>query len=216
MDAAAVIFDLDGTLIDSEEVWDLVRRELATDAQIAWDESWTRAMMGMSTQEWSAHLADVVGIPMPAPEVAQATIEKMVEHHRRGVAVLPGAVAAVHRMAQLSPVAINSSSPRVLIEAAVSALGLQGVFAATVSTEEVGLGKPDPAGYLRAAELLKVDPGRCVVVEDSANGIRSAQAAGMAVVSIPPRFQAPGQELLTDVCVISSLNELTAGLIAGL
>ncbi|QXT63849.1 HAD family hydrolase [Tessaracoccus palaemonis] len=211
---AAIIFDLDGTLIDTEESWDIVRRGLARDAGLAWPDGATQAMMGMSTQEWSAYLVDAVGLPGTPDEAARLTIEAMAAHHRAGVDVLPGAVEAVRRMADRYPVAIASSSPRVLIDAAVEALGIGDLLQATVSTEEVERGKPAPDGYLRACELLGVAPGEAVAVEDAPNGIRSALAAGMAVVAVPPHFHPPGAELLAEATVVESLDQLTLDVVA--
>ncbi len=211
---AAIIFDLDGTLIDTEESWDIVRRGLARDAGLAWPDGATQAMMGMSTQEWSAYLVDAVGLPVTPDEAARLTIEAMAAHHRAGVDVLPGAVEAVRRMADRYPVAIASSSPRVLIDAAVEALGIGDLLQATVSTEEVERGKPAPDGYLRACELLGVPPGEAVAVEDAPNGIRSALAAGMAVVAVPPHFHPPSAELLAEATVVESLDQLTLDVVA--
>ncbi len=211
---AAIIFDLDGTLIDTEESWDIVRRGLARDAGLTWPDGATQAMMGMSTQEWSAYLVDAVGLPVTPDEAARLTIEAMAAHHRAGVDVLPGAVEAVRRMADRYPVAIASSSPRVLIDAAVEALGIGDLLQATVSTEEVERGKPAPDGYLRACELLGVPPGEAVAVEDAPNGIRSALAAGMAVVAVPPHFHPPSAELLAEATVVESLDQLTLDVVA--
>ncbi len=211
---AAIIFDLDGTLIDTEESWDIVRRGLARDAGLAWPDGATQAMMGMSTQEWSAYLVDAVGLPVTPDEAARLTIEAMAAHHRAGVDVLPGAVEAVRRMADRYPVAIASSSPRVLIDAAVEALGIGDLLQATVSTEEVERGKPAPDGYLRACELLGVPPGEAVAVDDAPNGIRSALAAGMAVVAVPPHFHPPSAELLAEATVVESLDQLTLDVVA--
>jgi len=211
---AAIIFDLDGTLIDTEESWDIVRRGLARDAGLTWPDGATQAMMGMSTQEWSAYLVDAVGLPVTPDEAARLTIEAMAAHHRAGVDVLPGAVEAVRRMADRYPVAIASSSPRVLIDAAVEALGIGDLLQATVSTEEVERGKPAPDGYLRACELLGVAPGEAVAVEDAPNGIRSALAAGMAVVAVPPHFHPPSAELLAEATVVESLDQLTLDVVA--
>jgi len=172
--------------------------------------------MGMSTGEWSAYLVDVVGLPMTAPEAARATVEAMAAHYRGGIDLLPGAVAAVRRMAERYPVAIASSSPRLLIDTAVEVMGLADVLSATVSTEEVERGKPSPDGYLRACELLGADPRQCVAVEDAPNGLLSALAAGMAVVAVPPHFHPPAADLLARTTVIETLDELTHELVAGL
>lgn len=216
MQPAAIIFDLDGTLIDTEAEWDEVRRAMAADAGLDWPDGSTQAMMGMSTQEWARHLVDVVGLQMSPEDAARFTIEAMALRHETDLKVLPGAVEAVRLLAQEYPMAVASSSPRLLIESAVHALGLEDVFSVRVSTEEVAAGKPAPDGFLRAAELLGVDPARCVAFEDSTNGIKSALNAGMKVVVVPPHFHRPADELLAQTRVLDSLEDVTLELIAGL
>lgn len=216
VDAQAIIFDMDGTLMETEEQWDVVRRQLAAENGIPWPEEATRAMMGMSTPEWGEYLAASVGLPMTATEAAEKTIDAMAAHHQAGVELLPGAVESVRRMAAQYRLAIASSSPRRLIDAGVEAMGIGDVLSATVSTEEVAAGKPAPDGFLRAAELLGVAPGKCVAVEDSTNGVLSALAAGMTVVCVPPAFHPPAEEVLARTTVLASLDELTIDLIASL
>ena len=216
MDAQAIIFDMDGTLMETEEQWDVVRRQLAAEAGVPWPDEATKAMMGMSTQEWSAYLVTDVGLPMTPEEAAEKTIDGMAAHHRAGVELLPGAIESVKRMAKRYPIAIASSSPRRLIDAGVEAMCIGNLLGATVSTEEVGAGKPAPDGFLRAAELLGVDPTACVAVEDSTNGVLSALAAGMAVVCIPPTFHAPSDDVLARTTVLTSLDELSLDVIAAM
>lgn len=214
---SAVVFDLDGTLTDTEHIWDVVRRGLAEAEGLPWPAEATRAMMGMSTQEWSTYLNEVVGLPGTPKDAARRTIQGMVAQYEQGLDVLPGAVAAVRRIAARWPVGLASSSPRVLIDAAVAAMELAGVFAVTLSSEEIGVGKPAPDVYLEVSRRLDVDPKRTVAVEDAHNGILSAHAAGMYVVAIPPHFNPPPSQTLAlaDV-VLDSLDELSVELVAGL
>ena len=211
----AVVFDLDGTLTDTEHIWDVVRRGLAESEGLPWPEEATRAMMGMSTQQWSTYLADVVGLAGSAQDAARRTIDDMVVAYGRGLDVLPGAVDAVRRMHARWPIGLASSSPRVLIDAAVAAMGLAELFATTVSTEELnGVGKPAPDVYLEACRRIGVAPQSTVAVEDAHNGILSAHAAGLKVVAIPPDFNPPPASTLAlaDV-VLDSLDDLTPDLI---
>jgi len=211
----AVVFDLDGTLTDTEHIWDVVRRGMAESEGLPWPEEATRAMMGMSTQQWSAYLADVVGLAGSAQDAARRTIDDMVVAYGRGLDVLPGAVDAVRRMHARWPIGLASSSPRVLIDAAVAAMGLAELFATTVSTEELnGVGKPAPDVYLEACRRIGVAPQSTVAVEDAHNGILSAHAAGLKVVAIPPDFNPPPASTLAlaDV-VLDSLDDLTPDLI---
>lgn len=214
----AVVFDMDGTLTDTEHIWDVVRRGLAEAEGLPWPEEASRAMMGMSTQEWSAYLADVVGLAGTAEAAAKKTIDGMVAAYARGLDVLPGAVAAVQRMHALWPLGLASSSPRVLIDAAVEAMGIGDLFVTTLSTEELnGAGKPAPDVYLEVCRRIGVAPASAVAVEDAHNGILSAHAAGLKVVAIPPHFNPPPAATLAlaDV-ILDSLDDLTTDLVAGL
>lgn len=213
----AVIFDMDGTLTDSEEWWDQVRRGLAADENLTWPQSSTHAMMGMSTREWSTHMAEVVGVSGTPAEIAERTIAAMNQRYRTGVPLLPGADEAVRAAAERWPIGICSSSPKALISSVCATTGWDQLLGAVVSTEEVPHGKPAPDGYLRVAELLGVNPDECLVIEDSANGVQSALAAGMTVVEVLPHFNPPAQDLL-DRCalVLESLTELSVGTMASL
>ena len=214
MNDFTIVFDLDGTLIDTEFVWDEIRRTVARDDGVAWPPEATQAMMGMSTPEWSRYLVETVGFKGRAEDTAHRVIDAMANHYRQGIDVLPGAVAAVRRMAGIAPLALVSSSPRRLIDAALTRLELAEAIAVTVSTEEVAAGKPAPDGYLAACEKLGVNPERAIAIEDATNGIRSALAAGMQVIAVPPHFHPPPQPVL-DQCaaVLGTLDELTETLI---
>lgn len=215
---AAVVFDMDGILIETEPIWDKVRRRLAAEDGLTWPDSSTPIMMGLSTQEWAEHMTDVVGFPGTWEQVAQRVIDAMADEYAHGgLPVLPGAVEAVRRMAGLAPTAIASSSPRRLIDLVVARLELGEALSVTVSTEEVPRGKPYPDGYLKACELLGVDATKSVAVEDSTNGVRSAHAAGMAVVCVPPGFHPPAEDTLA-LCgaVLVSLDDLTEDLVGSL
>lgn len=209
----AVVFDLDGTLVDTEMVWDTVRRELAADAGIEWQEQFTHDMMGMSTKEWSHYLTKVVGLPTSDEEAACMTVQGMADHYERDVRILPGAQAAVRRMADEVPVAVASSSPRSLIETATEVLGIAEILAATITTEECAHGKPAPDAYLAACAALNVRPEHCVAVEDARPGILSALDAGLAVVAVPQASHMPPEDLLRRATVLGSLDELTVELV---
>lgn len=213
----AVVFDMDGVLIDSEPVWDQVRRGMAADAGLVWPAQATTIMQGLSTQEWSGYLIDEVGLPGSADAVAQQVIDLLVERYRNdGLLVMPGAVDAIRRMAARpgGVVGLASSSPRQVIDAVLDSLGITDIFAATVSTEEVGVGKPAPDGYLAACRQLGVDPAQAVAVEDSTNGLLSAKAAGMALIGLPNPFNPPTPEAIGAAdAVLSRLDELTVALV---
>ena len=214
----AVIFDLDGTLIDTEPVWESVRRELAAQDGIEWPESASRAMMGMSTREWSAYMADVVGIGPTAELAARRTIDGLVERYDRDLPVLPGAREVVRRLAAHWPLAVASSSPRDLIEHALQALGVRDLIAVVRSTEEgTARGKPAPDAFLWVADQLDAQPARTVVIEDSAGGIQAGLNAGMPVVAVPRPFLTPSDDLLAKASVVlAHLDELTVELVDNL
>lgn len=212
---SAVVFDVDGVLVDSEPVWQEVRRELAASFGRPWPAEATAAMQGVSTAVWSAYLADTVGIPLPPQDIADRVVGAMADRYRKHLPLIPGAAEAVRRMASAWPLGAASGSPRRLLDAVIESPQLGGVVAASVSTDEVAAGKPAPDVYLAVIERLGADPLRCLAVEDSGAGMRAASAAGMRLVAVPqPAFpQAPDSLALADV-VLDSLDALTIDLVA--
>jgi HAD superfamily hydrolase (TIGR01509 family) len=206
----AVVFDLDGVLVDSEQVWDDVREQLAHERGGRWHERAQADMMGMSSAEWSRYMHDVIGLAESPEEINAEVVQRLLARYRRSLPLLPGAVEAVERLAQRWPLGLASSSNREVIDAVLEAAGLAERFRATVSSEEVERGKPAPEVYLEAARRLEVDPSRCVAIEDSRNGIRSAHAAGMRVIAIPNRHYPPSADALAVTeLVVESLDQLT-------
>jgi HAD superfamily hydrolase (TIGR01509 family) len=212
----AVIFDLDGVLVDSEHVWDEARRELAAERGRPWPETATRDMMGMSSLEWSRYMHDVVGVPDPPEQISREVVRRLEDIYRHDLPLVGGAVEAVQRLAAHWPLGLASSSNRELIDLVLELTELARYFRATVSSEEVGRGKPEPDVYLEAARRLDVLPERCAAVEDSDAGIRSAKAAGMRVLAIPNRQFPPGEDALALADeVLGSLAELRSERVAG-
>jgi HAD superfamily hydrolase (TIGR01509 family) len=210
----AVVFDMDGVLIDSEQVWDEVRRELARERGRPWPDTATRDMMGMSSPEWSAYMHEAVGLPEAPEEINREVVARMLERYGEGPPWLPGAVEGVRRIADRWPLGLASSSNRELIDAVLDAGGLSSLFRATVSSEEVPRGKPAPDVYHEAARRLGVAPERAAAIEDSHNGIRSAKAAGMRVVAIPnPHFPPDDDALAEADVVLPSIEKLTPDVI---
>ncbi len=206
----AVVFDLDGVIVDSEHVWDAAREALARERGGRWHEKAQQDMMGMSSVEWSRYMHDVIGLREPPEEISAAVVNRLEETYREELPLFEGAPEAVAQLAERWPLAVASSSNRPIIELVLELSGLGRYFRTTVSSEEVARGKPAPDVYLEAAHRLGVDPSRTVAVEDSRNGILSAKAAGMRVVAIPNRRYPPGEEALgaADV-VLRSIVELT-------
>jgi HAD superfamily hydrolase (TIGR01509 family) len=205
----AVIFDLDGLLLDSEQVWDAVREELARERGGRWHPQAQRDMMGMSSPEWSSYMHEVIGLPEPPEEINAEVVRRLADSYREHLPAIPGAREAVERLAQRWPLALASSSNRELIDLALEAGAIAGLFAATVSSEEVPRGKPAPDVYLEAARRLGVEPAACVAIEDSHNGIRSAKAAGMACIAVPNPLFPPGEAVKEADVMLGSLAELT-------
>jgi HAD superfamily hydrolase (TIGR01509 family) len=208
----AVVFDMDGVLVDTEHLWDEVREALTEEWGGRYTPEAQEAMMGMSSPEWSRYLHEVVGLREP-PEVINAeVVRRMLERYEADLPVVPGAVEAVRRLAAAGyRLAVASSSNRELIDAVLRRLELTSVFDVTVSSEEVARGKPAPDVYLETARRLGVPPGRCVAIEDSASGIRAAHSAGMRVIAYPNRHYPPAAEVLglADV-VVDGLAEVGA------
>jgi len=208
---AGIVFDLDGLLLESEQVWDAAREELVRKRGGRWHERAQRDMMGMSSPEWSRYVHEQLGVPDPPEEISAEVVRRLERLYRERLPVIPGAREAVERLAGRWPLALASSSNRELIDLALELMGVAQDFAATVSSEEVARGKPAPDVYLEAARRLAVDPKAAAAVEDSHNGIRSAKAAGMRVVAIPNRHFPPDEEALAQAdVVLDSLAGLTA------
>jgi HAD superfamily hydrolase (TIGR01509 family) len=206
----AVVFDLDGVLIQTEELWDEVRSGLAEEHGARYDDEAQRAMMGMSSLEWSRYMHDELGVPEAPEEISAEVVRRMEARYRDRLPLIAGAREAVERLAARWPLGVASSSNRPLIDAVLELSGLAGCFAATVSSEEVPRGKPAPDVYLEATRRLGAEPARCAAIEDSHSGIRSAKAAGLRVIAIPNPSFPPDDEALEEADVLlRSLEEVT-------
>jgi HAD superfamily hydrolase (TIGR01509 family) len=209
LNVEAVVFDLDGVLVQTEELWDEVRERFARERGGRYDAEAQRAMMGMSSLEWSRFMNEELGVSEPPDRISAEVVRRMEARYRERLPLIEGAQEAVQRLAALWPLGLASSSNRPLIDAVLELSGLAQFFQATVSSEEVAGGKPAPDVYLEAAARLGVDPVRCAAVEDSHSGIRSARAAGMRVVAIPNASFPPDEEALAEAdVVLASLAEL--------
>ena len=212
----AVVFDLDGVLLDSEHVWDNVREELARERGGRWHDRAQADMMGMSSPEWSRYMHDVIGLEDSPGEINDEVVRRLLERYAEGLPLIEGTIAAVERMAGFFRLGLASSSNRAVIDAVLERAELARLFEVTVSSEEVPRGKPAPDVFLEAARRLGVAPDRCAAVEDSGNGIRAAHAAGMRVIAIPNRRYPPTDNAveLTDA-VVDSIAVLSRELISG-
>ena len=192
----AVVFDLDGVILETEGVWNEVREGFTRERGGQWRDDAQAAMMGMSSTEWSRYLHDELGVPDPPEEISREVVRRMAERYAERLPLIDGAVDAVMRLAARWPLGLASSANRLLIDRALELSGLAPYFQVTVSSEEVARGKPAPDVYLEAVRRLGVEPSRCAAIEDSASGIRSAHAAGMLVVAIPNRDFPPPEDVL--------------------
>ena len=212
----AVVFDLDGVLIQSEEVWDEVREQYVREQGGRYDAEIQRAMMGMSSTEWSRYMHEAAGVPDDPARINDAVVERMLSAYRTHLPLIDGAQEAVARLARAFTLAVASSSNRPIIDGVLDAAGLTRFFAVTVSSEEVERGKPAPDVYLEAARRLGLAPDRCAAVEDSHGGIRSAKAAELRVLAIPTPTYPPDPESLAQAdVVLRSLDELTPAVVSG-
>ena len=212
----AVVFDLDGVLVDSEHVWDEARKELSAERGGRWHDQASRDMMGMSSLEWSRYMHDVIGLEDPPEEISAEVVRRLEEIYRRELPLIDGAVEAVERLAARWPLGLASSSNRELIDLVLELSGLAQYFCVTVSSEEVAHGKPAPDVYLETARRLGVAPEGCAAIEDSENGIKSAKGAGMRVLAIPnPQFPPAEDALALADDVLDSIRELTPERVEG-
>jgi len=194
---AAVIFDLDGVLMDSEQRWNGAKEALVRETGGRWRAEAPTVMMGMSSLEWAAYLHDALGVPMEVDAISRDVVRRMEEGYRRSLPLLPGAAGAVRALAERWPLGLASSSNREIIDLVLELTGFGDAFRVTVSSEEVERGKPAPDVYLKAARGLGAEPARCVAIEDSSNGLRAAHAAGMAVIAVPNPHYSPAPDALS-------------------
>jgi HAD superfamily hydrolase (TIGR01509 family) len=210
----AVIFDLDGVLLDSEQRWNEVKEALVREAGGTWRDEAPTVMMGMSSPEWSAYLRDALGVPLDTEAINREVIRRMEDSYARELPLLPGAEQAVRALAAHWPLGLASSSNREIIDRFRELSGFGDAFAITVSSEEVARGKPAPDVYLETARRLGVDPARCVAVEDSSNGLRAAAAAGMPVIAVPnPHYPPHADALALAAATVDGVAEVTPELV---
>jgi HAD superfamily hydrolase (TIGR01509 family) len=211
---AAVIFDLDGVIMDSEQRWNGAKEALVRETGGRWRDEAPSVMMGMSSSEWAAYLRDDLGVPMDVDAISRAVVRRMEDGYREALPLLPGAGDAVRALADRWPLGLASSSNREIIDLVLELTGFGDAFRVTVSSEEVERGKPAPDVYLEAARRLEVDPARCVAVEDSSNGLRSAHAARMTVIAVPnPHYPPEPDALALAAAAVAVVGDLTPELV---
>jgi HAD superfamily hydrolase (TIGR01509 family) len=212
--AAAVIFDLDGVLMDSEQRWNAAKEVLVRETGGRWRDEAPTAMMGMSSPEWAAYLRDELGVPMDVEAISREVVRRMEEGYREALPLMPGAADAVRSLADRWPLGLASSSNREIIDLVLELADFGDAFRVTVSSEEVERGKPAPDVYLEAARRLGVEPAGCVAIEDSSNGLRAADAAGMAVIAVPnPHYPPERDALALAAAAVPIVGDVTPALV---
>lgn len=214
----AVVFDMDGVLIDSEDIWLEVREEFAASIGAKWRAEDQVATMGCNTAAWSRIMVERLDlrarVGMDEDGVAREIIGRMAAKYEQRLPQREGAVDAVRRAAARWPLGLASGSPRALGDVVLAVTGLERVFAATIYGDEVANGKPAPDMYLKVLERMGVAPARAVGVEDSGNGIRSLAAAGMGIVAAPgPGYPLSAEVLALAGACIESMTQLDAGVV---
>ncbi len=205
-----MVFDLDGVLIDSEPLWEQVRRQFVLENGGHWPEEAQDRLMGMNTAEWARYLSQDLGVNQPDHEVAASIIDRMADQYRRHLPLMPGALDAIDRLGARWPLGLASSSPRPLVDLFLNLSGRSDAFTVAVSADEVSRGKPAPDVYLHAAEGLAVAADLSVAVEDSTNGVRAAVAAGLHCAVVPrARYPVDAQVLGSASVVLGRLDQLT-------
>lgn len=202
----AVVFDMDGLLLDTEVLWQRAEEALFRrhGAEFTWDDK--MAVIGSSFAFTAEYFAKRLGLPAErGADLVNEMLELMYQELGRQVDSRPGAVELVERLRGDVPVALASNSPRRLVDLALRTAGLTDAFAVIVTSDDVEHPKPAPDLYLLACERLGVPPHDAIALEDSASGVTAAKAAGLTCIAVP-------QYAETDVSaadrVIDSLEEL--------
>jgi HAD superfamily hydrolase (TIGR01509 family) len=213
----AVVFDLDGVLVDTEIWWYEVRVEFAAALGKRWTEADRAAMMGSNTREWGARMRQRLELTMSEDEIERAVIDGLLARYaREGAPAIDGAVDVVRRLAGRYALAVASSSPPKVILAALEGLGVRDAIGTIVSSDEVATGKPAPDVFLLAARRLGVEPGACLVVEDTLHGVQAARSAGMRVALVPNASVPPATGAIeAATCCFESIRDLDPDLVLG-
>lgn len=204
-----IIFDLDGIILNTEEMWNSVRHDFALAHGGHWDEHDQPAVMGANSMQWAAYMRESSGIPLSDQEIYDGVVQSLREWYERDLPLIPGAREAVVGLSQHYRLGLASSSPLELIEYSLELAGLRRYFGAVVSSDDVAVGKPAPDVYLEACTRLCTAPEQAVAVEDSSNGIRAAAAAGLIVIAVPnPGYPPAPDAVVLAAVVLASISEL--------
>ena len=217
MATQAVIFDMDGVLVDSEPYWNEASVDFAREAGKSWTERDHHACMGCGPQEWPRYMREHLDLPYSPEDIRAEVIRRVQAHYAERLPLLPGAVQAVRAAASAYSVALASGSPSELVDHVMKLTGLDKVFRAVLSGDSVKRGKPAPDIYLETARRIGVLPSRCAGVEDSIKGIRSLRTAGMLAIAVPDHASPLLQEVIDASHVtLRSLEDFSVELVQSL
>jgi len=213
----AVVFDLDGLLIDSEPLWHQARVDLFRSFNLIWEQTDQKNTMGKSTTDWANYMALKIGENVSGSKVAEEIITRMEIYYSEHVPILPGAEQTLVSISHEYPLALASGSPINLIYKVLATTGWHTMFSEIISGDDVAEGKPAPTIYLSVAKTLRITPQEMVVFEDSSSGILAAHRAGAKIIAVPNYHIKPPMDIL-DLAniVLESLNNFSKDLLSSL
>lgn len=211
----AVIFDLDGLLVDSEPLWFRARSELFQRFNLVWTDDDQERLMGVSTSFWIEYMSEKLQRKISSKVIEEGILNKMVSYYHAGdVTLMPGAQNALEFCYSRYKLGLASGSPRKLIEAALTGANWSRYFAEVLSSDEVAKGKPAPDVYLEVIRRLGIPASETVVVEDSGSGVLAGHTAGTKVVAVPDEHLKPSPDTVDKAhVVIDSLVSFDSALI---
>ncbi|MGZ4198917.1 MAG: HAD family hydrolase [Thermoleophilia bacterium] len=217
MPITTIVFDLDGVILDSEEVWHEVRRDFTAAHGGVWTEDDQRAVMGDNSWQWAHHIRVSCGVEMGERRIIDGVVARIIERYEEHLPLIEGAHGAVVGLARAYRLGLASSAPPEVIRFVLHKAGFAGVFSAWLSTDDVAAGKPAPDGYLAVCSRLGAERAQAAAVEDSENGLIAARNAGLAVVAVPNlRFPPTPTTLELADLVVTSVADLTPAALASL
>lgn len=217
MGLSTVVFDLDGVLLDSEQVWHEVRRGYTSAHGGRWTEDDQRAVMGDNSGQWAHHIRTVCGVERREREIIAGVVDLLIGRYREHLPLIEGAREAVAGLARAHRLGLASSAPPEVIRFVLHQAGFAGLFDAWLSSDDVEAGKPAPDGYIAVCDRLGAERARTVAVEDSSNGLFAAHNAGLKVIAVPNTRFPPGPDALEVAdLVVAAIADLTPAVVASL
>ena len=217
MPIQAVIFDMDGVLVDSEHYWIQSRQEFAQAHGRTWTPEMQQQVMGRSTAAWARVMREQLELDLPAEAIMDGIVGRVIAHYERELPLMPGALEAVRLAASAYRIALASGSPTAIIERVLDLTGLDSVFEHVLYGDDFEHGKPAPDIYLETARRLGLLPAECVGIDDSGNGVRALKAAGMYAIAAPsPGFPLPADILALADAHLAALTDFSLDMVRAL